>query len=365
MIWLAGPAAGLFCQPIVGSLSDADTSRYRRRKYIVGSFIFSGFFALLVAYASPTARVLLRVFTSVEEWDPNFHHIALTFAIWIAVPAFWGLDFSLNALQASSRALLLDTVPGFQQPSANAWQGKVTQLGNVVGYGLGFTDLGNDKLLRHIPGGQFGRLVVVGLIVSGACVALTCTCVQERPRTDEMTEDEEDEKEAAALRILKDIRTEIMELPVSVRRVCFAQFFSWIGWYVGIPFEHVVVEVAQTSEPGFLSCSLPPHSSVNALRKSTTSRPPPMSLSVQDLSRFYIIPSLACQPAFFCRSFTGLANIPRHYLSLLTSSSRTSLYAISGSARSYFLAVLLHACSSPSLPKVEYWKSPPWVCAGQ
>lgn len=239
LIWLAGPAAGLFCQPIVGSLSDADTSSWRRRKYILASFLLTAFFALLVAYASPIARALLRVFSSTQEWDPHFPDVALRTAVWIAVPAFWGLDFALNALQAASRALLLDTVPGHQQPSANAWQGKVTQLGNVVGYGLGFTDLGNDRLLRHLPGGQFGRLIVLGLLVSGACIALTCANVREQPQgsapggagdhSDEQLDALESE-EAAALRLLKNIRTEILQLPKPVSSVCFAQFFSWIGW---------------------------------------------------------------------------------------------------------------------------------------
>lgn len=259
LIWLAGPVAGLVCQPVVGSLSDNDMSRFRRRKYILASFLLCACFALLVAYAQPLARFLLRLLSNVQDWDPSLHHRSLRVAVWIAVPSFWGLgallnshspiepqlnlcfaDFALNALQASSRALILDTVPGHQQPSANAWQGKVCQIGNVVGYGLGFTDLGDDRVLRHVPGGQFGRLIVLGLIVSGVCVAVTCFYIREKPVQDvdagvvddeeDEDEDAEEQKEVGAIKLLRNIRTELLGLPPPIRSVCMAQFFSWVGW---------------------------------------------------------------------------------------------------------------------------------------
>ena len=58
-------------------------------------------------------------------------------AIGFAVVAFYFLDFSLNALQASLRNLLLDVTPPSQLNSGNAWHGRMTHAGNIVGYGFG------------------------------------------------------------------------------------------------------------------------------------------------------------------------------------------------------------------------------------
>lgn len=250
LVWLAGPFTGTICQPLIGSLSDADHSNWRRRKYIVASFVLCIIFAFLVAFAQPVAHLILRYFSRIEDWDPKRHELSLKVAAFIAVPSFWGLDFALNALQAASRALLIDTVPGHQQPAANAWQGKMyvsapsssqpakplrrCQLGNVLGYGIGFTDLGNDKLLKHLPGGQFGRLIILASVISAFCVAITCFCIQEKPSepSKSSTKKGQDAEEASALRVLKDIKAELRGLPTPLRRVCLVQFFSWIGWSV-------------------------------------------------------------------------------------------------------------------------------------
>lgn len=58
-------------------------------------------------------------------------------AIGIAVTAFYLLDFSLNALQASLRNLLLDVTPPEQLSAGNAWHGRMTHAGNILGYGFG------------------------------------------------------------------------------------------------------------------------------------------------------------------------------------------------------------------------------------
>lgn len=57
--------------------------------------------------------------------------------IGIAIVAFYLLDFSLNALQASLRNLLLDIAPSEQLSAGNAWHGRMTHAGNIIGYGTG------------------------------------------------------------------------------------------------------------------------------------------------------------------------------------------------------------------------------------
>jgi solute carrier family 45, member 1/2/4 len=58
-------------------------------------------------------------------------------AIVFAVIAFYLLDFALNALQASLRNLLLDVTPSDQLSAGNAWHSRMTQAGNIVGFGFG------------------------------------------------------------------------------------------------------------------------------------------------------------------------------------------------------------------------------------
>jgi solute carrier family 45 protein 1/2/4 len=41
--------------------------------------------------------------------------------IWLAVLAVYALDFAINAVQATDRALIVDILPISQQEEANAW----------------------------------------------------------------------------------------------------------------------------------------------------------------------------------------------------------------------------------------------------
>jgi solute carrier family 45, member 1/2/4 len=58
-------------------------------------------------------------------------------AIALAIVSFYLLDFALNALQASLRNLLLDLTPQDQLNAGNAWHGRMTHAGNIIGYGFG------------------------------------------------------------------------------------------------------------------------------------------------------------------------------------------------------------------------------------
>lgn len=58
-------------------------------------------------------------------------------AIGFAVASFYVLDFALNGLQASLRNLLLDIAPPGQLNDGNAWHGRMTNAGNIVGFGFG------------------------------------------------------------------------------------------------------------------------------------------------------------------------------------------------------------------------------------
>jgi solute carrier family 45, member 1/2/4 len=52
----------------------------------------------------------------------------------LAVLAIYLVDFSINAVQALDRALLVDTLPPSLQPRGNAWAAGMLGFGAVVGF---------------------------------------------------------------------------------------------------------------------------------------------------------------------------------------------------------------------------------------
>jgi solute carrier family 45 protein 1/2/4 len=122
-------------------------------------------------------------------------------AIGFAIFAFYVLDFALNALQASLRNLLLDITPASQLNSGNAWHGRMTNAGNIVGFGFGeppisealypplklysfkgFLPLARLPLIRLIGGGQFRKFCIICIVILVATVWITCYCHEEQER---------------------------------------------------------------------------------------------------------------------------------------------------------------------------------------
>lgn len=123
-------------------------------------------------------------------------------AIGLAVIAFYFLDFALNALQASLRNLLLDVTPSDQLSAGNAWHGRMTHAGNIVGFGFGtltivtsprlsanhcspptgFLPLARIPILRLLGGDQFRKFCVVAILTLVATVWITCFTQEEKER---------------------------------------------------------------------------------------------------------------------------------------------------------------------------------------
>lgn len=106
------------------------------------------------------------------------HQIRLI-AIGFAVGAFYVLDFSLNGIQAALRALVLDMVPSDQQTAANAYLARMTNWGNIAGYGLGYLNLSATWGLKWIGGGQFRKLCILAIFVLVFAVTVTCATQHE------------------------------------------------------------------------------------------------------------------------------------------------------------------------------------------
>lgn len=110
---------------------------------------------LILAFCEAIATFFVDILNVGEgDWDPKRRAAAADTAIGLAVVCFYFLDFALNALQgmflkfaltrcltclfiASLRNLLLDITPPEQLNSGNAWHGRMTHAGNIIGFGVG------------------------------------------------------------------------------------------------------------------------------------------------------------------------------------------------------------------------------------
>jgi solute carrier family 45 protein 1/2/4 len=104
-------------------------------------------------------------------------------AIALAIVSFYVLDFALNALQASLRNLLLDITPSEQLSAGNAWHSRMTQAGNIVGYGFGFLPLASLPIIRLLGGDQFRKFCIIVIFLLVITVWITCYTQAEEERT--------------------------------------------------------------------------------------------------------------------------------------------------------------------------------------
>ena len=100
----------------------------------------------------------------------------------LAIISFYVLDFALNALQASLRNLLLDVTPPEQLSAGNAWHSRMTQAGNIVGYGFGFLPLASLPIIRLLGGDQFRKFCIIVIFILVITVWITCYTQTEEER---------------------------------------------------------------------------------------------------------------------------------------------------------------------------------------
>ncbi|KAG9002670.1 hypothetical protein FRB94_003705 [Tulasnella sp. JGI-2019a] len=228
LVWLAGPISGLVAQPLIGAISDSSTSKYRRRYWIFTSTLVLIVSTMALAYARLIAAFLVDLFGSNEgRWDTRWQIQAQNTAIGIAVVSFYFLDFALNALQASLRNLLLDITPAEQLGKANAWHGRMTHAGNILGFTFGFMNLAGWKILQPLGGDQFRKVCVVSVVIVVSTVWITCATQHEKERpVDALNRETSESKE-----VLGNIMRAISTLPRPVRRVCYVQVCAFMGWF--------------------------------------------------------------------------------------------------------------------------------------
>ena len=129
-------------------------------------------------------------------------------------------------MQAGIRAFIVDNAPAHQQEDANAWAGRITGVGNIIGYLSGYVNL--PKIMPFFGKTQFQVLCVIACIALGGTVVISCLYIKER---DPRLEGPPKEAGSDVIDFLKHTFRSILRLPPQIRKVCEVQFFAWIGWF--------------------------------------------------------------------------------------------------------------------------------------
>lgn len=93
---------------------------------------------------------------------------------------FYCLDFSINAVQASCRSLIMDIPPTDQQEVGNAWSGWMNNLGSVVGFFAGNLDLAY-YFAPLLGDTQIKILANLAMIFFILCLSISSLSVNEVP----------------------------------------------------------------------------------------------------------------------------------------------------------------------------------------
>ncbi|KAL7284922.1 hypothetical protein ACG7TL_000010 [Trametes sanguinea] len=214
VVFLAGPISGLVVQPLIGVLADHSRSRFgRRRPYMVVGCILCTAAMLLLGFTRPFASLFLP--------NPSIANDLLT--IWLAILALFTIDFSINAVQAVDRALIVDTLPSSDQADANAWAARMLGVGSVAGYFIGNVDM--TAVFPFLGDTELEVLAVVGSFLLLLTHGITAFCTKEKVVVATKAPKKSFVKE------LRDIWDNARTLPPVIRQICMIQFFSWMGWF--------------------------------------------------------------------------------------------------------------------------------------
>ncbi|KAK1778809.1 hypothetical protein QBC45DRAFT_413009 [Copromyces sp. CBS 386.78] len=217
MVWVAGPLSGLIVQPIIGVIADQSKSKWGRRRpvIIVGSIITA-----LALMALGFTKEIVSYFI----WDPTYSR-ACTIAV--AVLSLYCVDFAINAVMSCARSLVVDTLPIQKQQSGAAWASRMGSLGHIIGYGMGAIDL-LGLFGTSLGDTQFKQLTVIAALGMLVTSSVTCWAVTERVL---VTVRPDPRRHSGRFKVVRQIVSTLITLPPRIRAICYAVFWSWIGWF--------------------------------------------------------------------------------------------------------------------------------------
>ncbi|TXT15735.1 hypothetical protein VHUM_00238 [Vanrija humicola] len=211
LVFMAGPLSGLIMQPLVGAYADRSRSRFGRRRpfMLIGSGI-AAFGMVLLGWCREIAG-----WFGLGSWAP----------IVLAVVAIYLIDFSINAVMSTDRALIVDTLPPSQQESGNAWGSRMMGAGALAGFFVGNIKL--PSIMPLLGNTQLQILSTLTSVVLLMCHVSTSWAVTERV----LLRDDREQSKSGLLSSIRAIWANIFTLPAGIRMICFIQFFAQLGWY--------------------------------------------------------------------------------------------------------------------------------------
>ncbi|KAJ9662978.1 hypothetical protein H2201_005855 [Coniosporium apollinis] len=216
LVWIAGPLSGLIMQPVVGIIADRSTSRWgRRRPFMVAGTAIVSLSLLILGWT----KEIVSVFVSDPETRKGV-------TIGLAVLSIYAVDFAINAVQASCRSLVVDTLPIQKQGLGSAWAARMGAMASIIGYAAGATKL-NSIFGNALGDTQFKQLTVIAALALPLAVGITSWAVTERVLISSGKEQEDN----SPIQMLTHIFRTATHLPNRIAAICWIQFWAWIGYF--------------------------------------------------------------------------------------------------------------------------------------
>ncbi|KAF6818616.1 sucrose transport protein [Colletotrichum sojae] len=217
LVWVAGPLSGLVVQPIVGAIADESKSKWgRRRPFIVMGSAITAVALMILGFT----KEIVGLFISDKE-------TARIFTIILAVMAIYVVDFAINAVMSCARSLIVDTLPIEKQQTGAAWSSRMSAIGHMIGYIAGAVDL-VAIFGTWLGDSQFQILTVMATFFMIFSSAVTCWAVTERVL---VSTRQDPRKPMGKFKVFRQIWSTLLHLPPRIQAICWAQFWSWIGWF--------------------------------------------------------------------------------------------------------------------------------------
>lgn len=211
MLWIAAPLTGLLVQPIIGYLSDRTWHpRFGRRRpfFLIGAILAS-----------------LALFVVPNSW-----------ALWVAAGMLWILDASINISMEPFRALVADKLPKEQRTYGFIVQTLIIGIGTWVASNLPWfinkvLKISNTTDGTNVVGANVKYSFYVGGVVFLASILYTIFTTKEYPPQDLDKFYKEKEESKGLLNGLKEIFSNIFNMPKTMLQIGLVQFCSWFAFF--------------------------------------------------------------------------------------------------------------------------------------
>ena len=205
MLWIAAPLTGLIVQPIIGYLSD-NTWHHRfgrRRPYFLIGAILSSITLFFIPYSS---------------------------TLWIAAGLLWILDASINISMEPFRALVADKLDDTQRSYGFMVQTLVIGIGTWIASNLpwfisyiGFSD---SASIGVVPMSVKIAFAIGALVFLSSIIYTVFTTTEYPPKNIE-----EFKNKSKNSNFSKEIISNIISMPKTMKKLGIIQFFSWFAFF--------------------------------------------------------------------------------------------------------------------------------------